>query len=118
MSDTPDSPRAVSLGLAPSAPTAADPVCGMTVPTDAPPGGTLDHDGQTYYFCAEVCRRKFALDPARYLSGKREGMGAAPPGTKYVCPMDPDVVSDRPGACPKCGMALEPAVPTADDAPD
>ena len=31
--------------------------------------------------------------------GAREG---------WVCPMDPEVVSDRPGACPKCGMALEP----------
>jgi P-type Cu+ transporter len=26
---------------------------------------------------------------------------------KYFCPMDPDVVSDKPGSCPKCGMALE-----------
>ncbi len=24
----------------------------------------------------------------------------------YTCPMDPDVVSDRPGKCPKCGMSL------------
>jgi len=26
---------------------------------------------------------------------------------KYRCPMDTDVVSDKPGKCPKCGMALE-----------
>lgn len=25
----------------------------------------------------------------------------------YTCPMHPDVVSDKPGACPKCGMALQ-----------
>jgi Cu+-exporting ATPase len=31
----------------------------------------------------------------------------------YICPMDPEVHEDEPGACPKCGMALEPAVPTA-----
>src|SRR5271155_5037045 len=31
----------------------------------------------------------------------------------YVCPMDPDVHEDYPGACPKCGMALEPSLPTA-----
>ena len=33
---------------------------------------------------------------------------AVPAGTKWICPMDPEVESDRPGACPKCGMALEP----------
>src|SRR5262245_61074210 len=32
----------------------------------------------------------------------------APQGTRYTCPMHPEVISDRPGACPKCGMALEP----------
>jgi P-type Cu+ transporter len=30
--------------------------------------------------------------------------------TRWTCPMDPEVVSDRAGACPKCGMALEPVV--------
>ncbi len=30
---------------------------------------------------------------------------------RWICPMDPEVVSDRPGPCPKCGMALEPAEP-------
>jgi P-type Cu+ transporter len=29
-------------------------------------------------------------------------------GTEWICPMDPEVKSDKPGACPKCGMALEP----------
>ena len=29
----------------------------------------------------------------------------------YICPMDPEVHRDKPGACPKCGMALEAAVP-------
>ena len=31
----------------------------------------------------------------------------------YICPMDPEVSQGHPGACPKCGMALEPAVPLA-----
>jgi Cu+-exporting ATPase len=26
---------------------------------------------------------------------------------RYVCPMDLEIVGDKPGACPKCGMALE-----------
>src|SRR5260370_27055823 len=30
---------------------------------------------------------------------------------EYICPMDPEVHQNKPGACPKCGMALEPAVP-------
>jgi P-type Cu+ transporter len=37
---------------------------------------------------------------------------------EYTCPMHPEVVSDRPGACPKCGMALEPRVPDTADAPN
>lgn len=31
----------------------------------------------------------------------------------YICPMDPDVRQAGPGACPKCGMALEPETPIA-----
>jgi len=27
-------------------------------------------------------------------------------GTTYTCPMDKEVSSDKPGACPKCGMDL------------
>ena len=33
-----------------------------------------------------------------------------PRASRYTCPMDPEVVRDKPGACPKCGMALEPMV--------
>ena len=36
----------------------------------------------------------------------------------YVCPMHPEVRQKGPGACPKCGMALEPEVATADDVPN
>ncbi|WP_369930272.1 copper-translocating P-type ATPase [Xanthomonas sp. NCPPB 2632] len=38
-----------------------------------------------------------------------------PAGTTYTCPMHPDVRQQGPGACPKCGMALEPAMPSLDD---
>jgi P-type Cu+ transporter len=39
------------------------------------------------------------------------------PGGKYTCPMHPEVISDKPGSCPICGMALELVAPavTADD---
>jgi Cu+-exporting ATPase len=32
---------------------------------------------------------------------------------EYTCPMDPEVTQDHPGACPKCGMALERSVASA-----
>lgn len=38
-----------------------------------------------------------------------------PAGTRYTCPMDPEIVQDGPGTCPICGMALEPMLPTLDD---
>jgi Cu+-exporting ATPase len=38
---------------------------------------------------------------------------SAPSATIYTCPMDPEVRQDHAGACPKCGMALEPDVPAA-----
>jgi Cu+-exporting ATPase len=96
----------------------------MTVdPASAP--ASVVHDGRTYYFCCPSCARKFEADPARYLHGPsptahRETAPAAPPGAavEYVCPMHPEVVSDRPGSCPKCGMALEPRVAVADEGPN
>jgi Cu+-exporting ATPase len=42
------------------------------------------------------------------------GSGAG--ATIYTCPMHPEIRQDHPGACPKCGMTLEPVMPTLDDA--
>jgi Cu+-exporting ATPase len=42
-------------------------------------------------------------------------VASAPPGTIYTCPMHPQIRQDHPGACPICGMALEPILPTADE---
>ena len=49
-------------------------------------------------------------DPAVPVGPARAGVGAGP--TVWTCPMHPEVVSDRPGDCPKCGMHLEPRVAT------
>ena len=90
-----------------------DPVCGMTIsPDDAV--GTATHRGQTYYFCAESCLEQFTADPERFLDPKRREADAAalPQDVEYTCPMHPEVRQIGPGACPKCGMALEPTVDT------
>ncbi|HEX8151540.1 MAG TPA: heavy metal translocating P-type ATPase [Thermoanaerobaculia bacterium] len=88
-----------------------DPVCGMTI-DPATAAGKSEYGGRTIYFCSLGCKAKFDADPAKYAGEEkpRGGAGAAQPqkGAVYVCPMDPEVRSDKPGACPKCGMALEP----------
>lgn len=74
-----------------------------------------EHAGTTYYFCCAGCRAKFSADPDKYLRPQpATPPPAMPPGTLYTCPMDPEVQQDHPGTCPKCGMALEPMVPSLD----
>jgi Cu+-exporting ATPase len=101
------------------APTVKDPVCGMTVDPSTARGGSFEHAARTYYFCNPRCREKFSADPTRYLAPVAapaaalaapgaSGAPAVASGTTYVCPMDPEIVRDAPGICPKCGMALEP----------
>ena len=46
---------------------AIDPVCGMDVDRTSPPGGTSEHAGETYYFCAPGCRKAFEMSPGTYL---------------------------------------------------
>jgi len=92
--------------------TVKDPVCGMSVPADAPERATFE--GQTYVFCCPGCRQKFQQDPRAYLSGApAPPPPAASASGEWTCPMHPEVVRDRPGACPLCGMALEPRHPVA-----
>jgi P-type Cu+ transporter len=84
-----------------------DPVCGMT----ETPQWTRSYvyKGITYRFCSEGCLVKFKSDPERYLNPDvKPSAKPVQPGTFYVCPMDPEVRSSKPGPCPKCGMALEP----------
>lgn len=110
-----------------------DPVCGMQVTTESAVGHS-EFDGETYYFCSGHCQQKFEADPKMFVNeapsccGNKptpqvhsccgghssEGRGPAVSGrpaskAPYFCPMCPRVESDRPGACPKCGMALESA---------
>ena len=86
-----------------------DPVCGMTISPDNAVGH-VDHKGKTYYFCSESCLTQFKANPERFLSADRAAtpVTAADMEREYTCPMDPEVRQKGPGACPKCGMALEP----------
>jgi Cu+-exporting ATPase len=99
--------------LSEQSPSPVDPVCGMKVDSHAPKGGTLEYGGHTWFFCSPKCREKFRAEPESYLAPRAAEPSAGPPGAVYVCPMDPEVRQDHPGACPKCGMALEPEVPMA-----
>jgi Cu+-exporting ATPase len=107
-----------------------DPVCNMdVVPVTA--RGSAEYKEKTYYFCSQSCVAKFSVDPEKYLTPKLPaaqmvqigGMSSSVPKDNhshhphtsqskgkvtYVCPMDPEVREPKPGACPRCGMALEP----------
>ncbi len=96
---------------------ALDPVCGMTVDPH-----TAKHrhsyQGRPYCFCSAGCRTKFAADPEKYLAGAARPAEPVPDGTIYTCPMHPEIRQVGPGACPTCGMALEPDIVTADSGPN
>ncbi len=114
-----------------------DPVCGMKVAAEAPL--KHEHAGREYRFCSSSCLKKFQADPESYLKqgNSTSGQPASPHShgheasqgahgahgasataagfpthqgkAAYSCPMDPEVASETPGSCPKCGMALEAA---------
>jgi P-type Cu+ transporter len=110
-----------------------DPVCNMDV-DPATAAGSSEYKGQTYYFCSPGCVKRFNADPEKYLKPKHPaaglpksqmvqigGIAPAKPAMQtapqqdtgkgtvtFICPMDPEVRERKPGACPKCGMALEP----------
>src|SRR5262245_30884238 len=95
-----------------------DVVCGMMV-DPAKAAGTSEYEGKRFYFCGKGCKAKFDADPAKYLkpvpaSPISDSRPPIPTGaTKWTCPMHPEIIRDAPGACPICGMALEPLTITA-----
>lgn len=107
-----------------------DPICGMTV--DETVALSVGRGGRMEYFCSKHCRQQFlqrggveVVDSGCCGGGKAKaevkaeaccgGGGVHPPdavvkpsdAAKYFCPMCPGVEADKPGDCPKCGMALE-----------
>jgi Cu+-exporting ATPase len=87
----------------------------MTVDESSPRRFTFE--GTTYFFCSDHCLKKFSADPAAYLAppALRPPAPLAPEGATYTCPMHPEVRQEGPGICPKCGMALEPEMPSLDE---
>ncbi len=94
-----------------------DPVCGMKV---VPHTAKIkaEHAGRTWYFCGLGCRTKFEAAPAKYDGSQPPAAPVIHVAAQYTCPMHPEILRDRPGSCPKCGMALEPVTATATDAPN
>jgi P-type Cu+ transporter len=98
--------------LADAVVTEVDPVCGMKVsPQKA--AASIKRAGHTWYFCSQGCKAKFEANPDKY-DGSTLPVSApkSPAANRYTCPMHPEVLSPKPGACPKCGMALEPIAAT------
>ena len=121
-----------------------DPVCGMVVSEDSP--HRVEHAGATQVFCSARCLEKFVAEPDRYLRSEQataavpsapgghgahdgghaaraasasQATGALPrAGTIYTCPMHPEIRQNHPGTCPKCGMALEPELPSLEEDDD
>ncbi|MEO5717476.1 MAG: heavy metal translocating P-type ATPase [Chthoniobacterales bacterium] len=100
--------------------TFVDPICGMEVdPENA--AAVVEREGETFYFCSTHCRDKFVApnekipEPAHSCcqgehhsaAETKSAAAARKPASKYFCPMCEGVESDKPGTCPKCGMALE-----------
>jgi Cu+-exporting ATPase len=98
--------------------TTRDPVCGMDVDSAAPGAGFYLYKNERYYFCNPKCREKFVNEPAKYFGEVTLHPSPSTLHTSYVCPMDPEVHSDKPDPCPKCGMALEPEILTTEEKPD
>src|SRR5579885_2940333 len=94
---------------------AVDPVCGMQVDPHTAKH-RADYHGHTYYFCNPKCREKFVAEPEKYLSPQEAA--PVPDDTEYTSPMHPEIRQIGPGACPICGMALEPVIATAGIGPN
>jgi len=94
-----------------------DPVCGMSVTAQSK--HFYRYQNHSYYFCSAGCKTRFEANPSPYLEETKPAPSSVEPplpaGTLYTCPMHPEVQQDHPGSCPKCGMALEPELPSLEE---
>ena len=131
-------PPAMSLPILSGPPNAKDPVCGMAVDPAKAAGNLEHRGKIYYFCSKRCTERfaqdpeRFLAAPgtagmehghahataqAPAVGHMQTAVNAAAPtsapaskaqGVRYTCPMDPEIVQFGPGACPKCGMALEP----------
>ena len=121
-------PAPKTEAAAPAAAPIAQKVCPVTG-DPINPNIYVDYQGRRIYFCCPMCPPIFKKDPEKYLKKVDEQLKAgaaeakpateAMPGTTaapaepgkaayWTCSMHPEVRADKPGNCPKCGMALQP----------
>jgi P-type Cu+ transporter len=117
----------------PDAKVLKDPVCGMVVRPEAPLRTTFE--GETYRFCGPRCLERFGKEPRKFLdrtapqatgtpAGHHVAAGVQAPAAPaspaaaavWTCPMHPEIIADQAGACPICGMALEPRTVALEEA--
>src|SRR5947207_1909986 len=116
LSTAPLQNRLADCGNGGAAESARDPVCGMSVDPARTPH-RAEHDGQSYFFCGTRCRERCIAEPGRYVS-ETPMQEQATAGTQWTCLMRPEIIRDAPGACPICGMALEPLTPVTGEEPE
>ncbi len=119
---------------------AIDPVCGMTVDEQSAVASKV-YAGRRYFFCSTHCQHAFEANPTKYAASteafhshahhqdhdtaetNKQTTTPAPAninnaGIVYTCPMHPEVRQDHAGTCPKCGMVLEPEMPSLEEGED
>jgi Cu+-exporting ATPase len=104
-------------GLSPTSIFEIDPVCKMQVLPETA-AAKFDYQGKTFYFCATRCLERFKANPAGFVQSDVPQPAEAPSDVIYTCPMHPEVRQEGPGACPKCGMALEPEMAQVEEGPN
>lgn len=96
-----------------------DPICHMLVERETA-ADAIVFQGNTYYFCNLNCSAKFSRAPWRYSGMAAENPDEPTPNAQapvaasevskqnqFTCPMHPEIITQKPGPCPLCGMALE-----------
>ena len=104
-----------SEGNPPAAAGAIDPVCGMTVDPHTTPHRHTPSRPALLFLLRRLPHQVRRRSRASISRGKDKRAEPVPEGTIYTCPMHPEIRQVGPGACPICGMALEPEIATADD---